>query len=61
MMDDDNDNIIGPQNLKSLCRELGETLSLDEIVDMISAAGSTDEASLSFEDFMEIMNKREFA
>ena len=47
--------------MRHLCRELGETLSVDEIVEMLQRAGSTEEASLNFEDFFEIMNKRDFA
>ena len=61
MMDEDKDNVMNPTDMKHLCRELGETLSYDEIVELMMQAGNTDEASLSFEDFFEIMNKREFA
>ena len=61
MIDDDSDSTINKDNMRHLARELGETLSVDEIVEMLQRAGNTDEASLNFEDFFEIMNKRDFA
>ena len=61
LMDEDSDMQINSTDLKFLARELGESLSIDELTYMLQLAGDTDEPSINFEEFIEIMNKRQFA
>ena len=59
LFDDDSSGSINLLNLKRVARELGETMTSDELEEMLSRAAS-DGAEISFEDFYNIMTKKTF-
>lgn len=60
LFDDDKTGTISLMNLKRVTKELGETLSLEELKEILSrAAGNGEE--ISREDFYNIMTKKTFA
>ena len=59
LFDDDTSGAINLQNLKRVAKELGETMTEDELREMLErAAGNGEE--ISFEDFYNIMTKKAF-
>ncbi|XP_955271.1 centrin, putative [Theileria annulata] len=60
LFDDDNTGSITFRNLKKVVTELGESLTDDELRDMINRADSNGDGQLSFDDFYTIMAKRTY-
>lgn len=60
LFDDDRTGTITLKNLKRVARELGETMSEDELREMLERADSNGDGEISFEDFYAIMTKKTF-
>ena len=60
LFDDDKSGTINVHNLRRVAKELGETMSTDELKEMLERAASNGE-DISFEDFYFIMTKKTFA
>jgi len=60
LFDDDHTGTISLRNLKRVARELGETMSDEELKEMIERADSNGDGEISFEDFYQIMVKKTF-
>ena len=60
LFDDDNSSTINVHNLRRVAKELGETMSPDELKEMLERAASNGE-EISFDDFYFIMTKKTFA
>lgn len=60
LFDDDKTGAISLKNLKRVSKELGETLTDEELRDMIDRADSKGDGEISFEDFYTIMTKKNF-
>lgn len=59
LFDDDDTGSINLTNLKRVARELGETMTGEELEEMLSRAASNGE-EITFEDFYNIMTKKTF-
>jgi len=59
LFDDDNSGTINLRNLQKVAKELGETMTADELKEMLERA-SSDGQEISFEDFYNIMTKKAF-
>ena len=59
LFDDDNSQTINLNNLKRVARELGETMTAEELEEMLSRAATNGE-EITFEDFYNIMTKKTF-
>ena len=60
LFDDDKSGTINIHNLRRVAKELGETMSAEELKEMLERAASNGE-EISFEDFYFIMTKKTFA
>ena len=60
LFDDDKTGHINVHNLRRVAKELGETMSGDELKEMLERASSNGD-EISFEDFYFIMTKKTFA
>jgi len=60
LFDDDRSGNINVHNLRRVAKELGETMSADELKEMLERASSNGD-EISFEDFYFIMTKKTFA
>ena len=60
LFDDDRSSSINIHNLRRVAKELGETMSADELREMLERAASSGE-EITFEDFYFIMTKKTFA
>jgi len=60
LFDDDKSQAINIQNLRRVAKELGETMSAEELKEMLERAASNGD-EISFEDFYFIMTKKTFA
>ena len=60
LFDDDKSQSINIQNLRRVAKELGETMSAEELKEMLERAASNGD-DISFEDFYFIMTKKTFA
>ncbi len=60
LFDDDKSGTINVHNLRRVAKELGETMSTDELKEMLERAASNGD-EISFEDFYFIMTKKTFA
>ena len=60
MFDDDNTGKITLKNLKRVARELGETMTDDELLEMIERADKDKDGEICFDEFYEIMTKKTF-
>ena len=54
---DDQSNKVTTANIKKICRELGETLSDEEIKEMVTEADKDGDGMLSEDDFLSFMKK----
>jgi Ca2+-binding EF-hand superfamily protein len=61
LFDDDCTGTITIRNLRRVARELGETMSDEELQEMIDRADSTGDAAVTMDDFFNIMTKKTFA
>ena len=59
LFDDDKSGYISLNNIKRVAKELGETLSTEELKEMIQRAASNGD-EISREDFYKIMTKKNF-
>src|SRR4051812_13157167 len=57
LFDDDESGFITLANLKRVVKELGETITDEELKSMINEADTSNEGQVSLEDFMKIMKK----
>ncbi len=57
LFDDDNSGKISLRNLKRVARELGETMTDDELQEMIEEADRDGDGEISEEDFIRVMKK----
>ena len=57
LFDDDNTGKISLRNLKRVSRELGETMTDDELQEMIDEADRDGDGEISEEEFIRIMKK----
>ena len=60
LFDDDRTNSINIHNLRRVAKELGETMSAEELKEMLERAASNGE-EITFDDFYFIMTKKTFA
>jgi Ca2+-binding EF-hand superfamily protein len=60
LFDDDRSGSINVHNIRRVAKELGETMSADELKEMLERAASNGD-EISFEDFYFIMTKKTFA
>ena len=60
LFDDDKSGSINIHNLRRVAKELGETMSTDELKEMLERAASNGD-DITFEDFYFIMTKKTFA
>ncbi|GAB9467040.1 hypothetical protein Gpo141_00004400 [Globisporangium polare] len=58
LFDDDNTGKISFRNLKRVCAELGETLTDDEMQEMIDEADRDGDGSINEDEFLRVMKKR---
>ena len=59
LFDDDQSETINFENLKRVARELGETMTAEELEEMLKRAAS-DRSEISFDDLFNIMTKKTF-
>merc|ERR1719444_739788 len=60
LFDDDKTGHISLKNLKRVSKELGETMSEEELKEMIERADSNGDGQITPEDFYNIMTKKTF-
>merc|ERR1719380_333568 len=60
LFDDDKTGSISLKNLKRVAKELGETMSEEELREMIERADSKGDGQITLEDFYTIMTKKTF-
>merc|ERR1712014_179655 len=60
LFDDDKTGSISLKNLKRVSKELGETMSEEELREMIERADSNGDGCITAEDFYTIMTKKTF-
>ena len=61
LFDDDNTGKISHRNLKRVAKELGETMTESELLEMIERADTDNDGEINFEEFYAIMTKKTFA
>ena len=61
LFDADNTGAINYINLIHIAKELGETISQDELKDMCEKASTREDNAVSLDDFYNIINKNTFA
>ena len=61
LFDDDCTGTITLRNLRRVAKELGETMSDEELQEMIDRADSNGDAAVTMDDFYNIMTKKTFA
>lgn len=59
LFDDDGTGFINVNNIKRVAKELGETMSQEELIEMLERASSNNK-EISREDFYNIMTKKTF-
>merc|ERR1739845_295818 len=60
LFDDDRTGTITIKNLRRVAKELGETMSDEELKEMIERADSNGDGAITFDDFYTIMTKKTF-
>jgi centrin-1 len=61
LFDDDNTGTISLRNLRRVARELGETMTDEELQEMVDRADSNGDGAVTMDDFYNIMTKKTFA
>ena len=61
LFDEEGSQTITIKNLRKVAKELGETMSEDELMEMINRADSNNDGAVSMDDFYNIMTKKTFA
>ena len=61
LFDDDTSGSITLRNLRRVAKELGETMTDEELQEMVDRADSNGDGAVSMEDFYNIMTKKTFA
>tara|TARA_B110000503_G_C6994471_1_gene348809 strand:- start:237 stop:731 length:495 start_codon:yes stop_codon:yes gene_type:complete len=61
LFDDDNSGVITLRNLRRVAKELGETMTDQELQEMLDRADSTGKSAVTMDDFYNIMTKKTFA
>ena len=61
LFDDDSTGTITLRNLRRVARELGETMTDEELQEMIDRADSNGDGAVTMDDFYNIMTKKTFA
>ena len=61
LFDDDGTGPVTLKNLRRVARELGETMTDEELQEMVDRADSNGDGAVSFDDFYNIMTKKTFA
>ena len=61
LFDDDTSGSITIRNLRRVARELGETMTDEELQEMVERADSNGDGAVSMDDFYNIMTKKTFA
>ena len=61
LFDDDNTGTITLRNLRRVARELGETMTDEELQEMVDRADSNGDGAVTLDDFFNIMTKKTFA
>ena len=61
LFDDDKTGTITLRNLRRVARELGETMTDEELQEMIDRADSNGDGAVTLDDFFNIMTKKTFA
>ena len=61
LFDDDCTGSISLRNLRRVARELGETMTDEELQEMIDRADSNGDSQVTMDDFYNIMTKKTFA
>merc|ERR1712072_391756 len=59
LIDDDQTGKISLKNLKRVAKELGETLSEEELIEVITESDKDGDGELSMEEFLAVMKKNE--
>jgi centrin-1 len=59
LFDDDGSGFVNVNNIKRVAKELGETMSQEELIEMLERASSNNK-EISREDFYNIMTKKTF-
>ncbi len=60
LFDDDQSGKISLRNLKRVAKELGETMTDAELLEMIERADNDQDGEINFEEFYAIMTKKTF-
>ena len=60
LFDDDKSGYISLKNLRRVAKELGETMTEEELMEMIERADSDGDGNVTPEDFYNIMTKKAF-
>ena len=61
LFDDDNTGQVTLKNLRRVARELGETMTEEELQEMVDRTDSNGDGGVSPDDFFNIMTKKTFA
>jgi centrin-1 len=61
LFDDDGTGRVSLRNLKRVAKELGETMTDAELMEMIERADTDQDGEISFEEFYSIMTKKTFS
>ena len=61
LFDEDNTGRISLRNLRRVARELGETMTDEELQEMVDRADSNGDGAVTLDDFFNIMTKKTFA
>ena len=61
LFDDDNSGVITLRNLRRVAKELGETMTDQELQEILDRADSTGKSAVTMDDFYNIMTKKTFA
>lgn len=61
LFDDDKTGYVSLQNLKRVAKDLGESMSDAELLEMIERADTDQDGQISFDEFYAIMSRKSFA